>query len=439
MPELESIDGVPVWHPPLAVLELAELVVTGALDEAPALGELAGHTAPVVLEDAEGTPVARYTPGQGFEPLRPFTHGPARAARRTPAAVRAELAPPGPPGHRPVGRGSLTAEGGPVVEGGPVAEGGPLVEGGPGGVAPGGGDEGLTGPAPDALVVPVTGVLGRSQVEAVIAQGRPVVWLAVLGAGRTSALPAGSLARAVRALAEATREAGGQAVAAAVAVPRLPGEDDRVLVARVARAYADEVVPDAEAQGEPHPAFAVELDRVSRHRGLTVFFTGLSGSGKSTVAKALAERIEEHRAVSLLDGDEVRRLLSAGLTFSRADRDLNIRRIGFVAAEVTRHGGIAVCAPIAPFEQAREQVRASVEEVGAFVLVHVNTSLEECERRDRKGLYAKARQGIVKDFTGISSPYEEPVAPELRIDTERISVDDAVNQVWHLLTERGYV
>jgi sulfate adenylyltransferase len=194
---------------------------------------------------------------------------------------------------------------------------------------------------------------------------------------------------------------------------------------------------------ELHPLFAHERARADRppaRRGVTVFFTGLSGSGKSTVAKALADALEERsdRTVSLLDGDEVRRLLSAGLGFGRADRDLNIRRIGFVAAEVTRHGGLAICAPIAPFEQTRAQVKAMVEEAGDFVLVHVSTPLAECERRDRKGLYAKARAGEIPEFTGISSPYEVPVGPDLRIDTSRMHVGEALEQVWTLLTQRGY-
>jgi sulfate adenylyltransferase len=143
--------------------------------------------------------------------------------------------------------------------------------------------------------------------------------------------------------------------------------------------------------------------------------------------------------VSLLDGDEVRRMLSAGLGFSRADRDLNIRRIGFVATEVSRHGGIAICAPIAPFAQTRAQVRASVEEVGDFVLIHVSTPLAECERRDRKGLYAKARQGLIPDFTGISSPYEVPVDADLRLDTSRMDSGEALAGVWALLADRGYL
>jgi sulfate adenylyltransferase len=176
-------------------------------------------------------------------------------------------------------------------------------------------------------------------------------------------------------------------------------------------------------------------------RGVTVFFTGLSGSGKSTVAKALAERIDEDstRTVTLLDGDEVRRLLSAGLTFSREDRDLNIRRIGYVAAEVTRHGGVAVCAPIAPFDAVRREVRGRVGAVGDFILVHVATPLEECERRDRKGLYAKARRGEIPDFTGISSPYETPDDAEIRLDTTGREVDECVDEVWAHLERHGYL
>ena len=146
-------------------------------------------------------------------------------------------------------------------------------------------------------------------------------------------------------------------------------------------------------------------------QGLVLFFTGLSGSGKSTLARALHDLILERgeRTVTSLDGDVVRRNLSAGLTFSKADRETNIRRIGWVAAEIARHRGVAICSPIAPFDETRQQVRAMVEDAGgAFFLVHVATPLEECERRDRKGLYAKARRGEIPEFTGISSPYEEP-------------------------------
>ena len=166
-------------------------------------------------------------------------------------------------------------------------------------------------------------------------------------------------------------------------------------------------------------------------RGLVVFLTGLSGSGKSTLARDLRDALLERgdRTVSLLDGDQVRRLLSAGLSFSREDRDLNIARIGYVATEVARHGGIAICAPIAPYAASRSAVRSMVSEVGDFVLVHVSTPLAVCEARDRKGLYAQARAGLIDSFTGISDPYEEPVDADLVIDTSVVSRRDAVAMV----------
>ncbi|MEV0662472.1 adenylyl-sulfate kinase [Actinomadura luteofluorescens] len=192
------------------------------------------------------------------------------------------------------------------------------------------------------------------------------------------------------------------------------------------------------------PAVAAELALArppKRSRGITVFFTGLSGSGKSTVARGLADALVERggRTVTLLDGDVVRRMLSAGLTFSRADRDLNIRRIGFVAAEITRHGGTAICAPIAPYAATRAEVRRMVSAVGDFILVHVSTPLEECERRDRKGLYAKARAGQIPEFTGISDPYEEPDDADLTLDTARLTPDEAVAQILDLLVGGGWV
>jgi len=176
-------------------------------------------------------------------------------------------------------------------------------------------------------------------------------------------------------------------------------------------------------------------------RGLVVFFTGLSGSGKSTLARDLRDALLERgdRTVSLLDGDLVRRLLSAGLTFSRADRDLNIARIGYVATEVARHGGIAICAPIAPYAAARALVRSSVGEVGDFVLVHVSTPLAVCEARDRKGLYAKARAGVIGSFTGISDPYEEPTDADLVLDTSLVSRRDAVSAVLAHLSRGGWL
>jgi sulfate adenylyltransferase len=178
-----------------------------------------------------------------------------------------------------------------------------------------------------------------------------------------------------------------------------------------------------------------------RRRGFTVFFTGLSGSGKSTIAGALRYRLMEMtgRPVTLLDGDEVRSHLSSELGFSREHRDLNIRRIGWVAAEITRHGGMAVCAPIAPYDAVRKRVRAMVEAAGGFVLVHVATPLEVCERRDRKGLYARARAGAIPQFTGVSDPYEVPGDAALSIDTTMIDVDAACQAVIEWLQTAGYL
>jgi len=192
------------------------------------------------------------------------------------------------------------------------------------------------------------------------------------------------------------------------------------------------------------PSVARELRRARpprSERGLVVFFTGLSGSGKSTIARGLAEALAERgdRTVSLLDGDHVRHLLSAGLTFSRADRDLNIARIGYVAAEVARHGGIAICAPIAPYAQARAAVRAMVTEVGDFLLVYVSTPVDVCAARDRKGLYAKARAGLITGFTGVSDPYEEPRDADLVLDTSVMTRQEAVDAVLKLLTTGGWL
>jgi sulfate adenylyltransferase len=192
------------------------------------------------------------------------------------------------------------------------------------------------------------------------------------------------------------------------------------------------------------PGVTAELRRARpprRERGVVVFFTGLSGSGKSTIARALRDALAERgdRTVSLLDGDQVRQLLSAGLTFSRADRDLNIARIGYVATEVARHGGIAICAPIAPYEAARAQVRRMVGEVGDFLLIHVATPVEVCEARDRKGLYAKARAGLIDHFTGVSDPYEEPRNADLTIDTSVMNRQEAVQAALGLLTGGGWL
>ncbi len=193
-----------------------------------------------------------------------------------------------------------------------------------------------------------------------------------------------------------------------------------------------------------YPEVIEELRRTHppRHRqGFTVFFTGLSGSGKSTIANALLVRLLElgTRPVTLLDGDIVRKNLSSELGFSKEHRDLNVQRIGFVAAEITKNGGIAICAPIAPYAGSRRIVREMVGEVGVFVEVHVSTPIEVCEGRDRKGLYALARAGKIKEFTGISDPYETPESPEVRIDTTDIAPDQAVQQIVLKLETLGLI
>ncbi len=177
------------------------------------------------------------------------------------------------------------------------------------------------------------------------------------------------------------------------------------------------------------------------HQGFTVFFTGLSGSGKSTLAHALMQKLREQgdRSVSLLDGDIVRQHLSSELGFSRAHRDLNIQRIGFVAAEITRAGGIAICAPIAPYRETRRKVRHMVSTHGGFIEVHVATPLAVCEKRDRKGLYAKAREGLIREFTGVSDPYEEPEQAEIVIDTSALSAVEASNRIMLTLEQLGYI
>ncbi len=176
-------------------------------------------------------------------------------------------------------------------------------------------------------------------------------------------------------------------------------------------------------------------------QGFTVFFTGLSGAGKSTLANALINRLQEYgdRQITLLDGDIVRSNLSSELGFSREHRDLNIRRIGYVASEITKHRGIAVCAPIAPYAQIRDQVRQNISEYGGFIEIYVATPLEVCELRDTKGLYRLARQGVIKNFTGVSDPYEEPLTAELTIDTSKVSVGEAVEQIVNYLQSVGYI
>ncbi len=294
------------------------------------------------------------------------------------------------------------------------------------------------------LTVPVAGPLTTDDLAAVraAADGRPVLLLALTGHGTPEGLSVPGLVRATLAAAAHLEHAD------VVAVPlasRGDAEADHALGQRVVAAYAPGEVLGVSGEGDlpDDVAEVVDHDRPApQDQGLVLFFTGLSGSGKSTLARALHDVVLERgeRTVTSLDGDVVRRNLSAGLTFSKADRETNIRRIGWVAAEISRHGGMAICSPIAPFDETRQQVREMVDEAGgAFVLVHVATPLEECERRDRKGLYAKARRGEIPEFTGISSPYEVPEDAAVRVDTTGRTIEDALADVLDVLYDAGYL
>lgn len=176
-------------------------------------------------------------------------------------------------------------------------------------------------------------------------------------------------------------------------------------------------------------------------QGITIFLTGLSGAGKSTIAKVLYARFLEigERPVTLLDGDIVRQNLSSQLKFSKEHRDINVRRIGFVASEITKNRGIAICAPIAPYNGTRMEIRSIIEKYGGFIEVHVSTPIEVCETRDRKGMYAKAKAGLIKGFTGVDDPYEIPESPEVRIDTTHLTPDEAAQEILLLLGQKGYI
>ena len=342
----------------------------------------------VELVDPEGLPLARVTvPGGTVEPLTHAQYGPFRDLYLTPAQAREQYA----------GR----------------------------------------------TWVPVTDALTEAQVGQVRGLG-PVVLVALVGTGTPDLSPV-ALIRATRLVAQTLPDA------AVVAVPLAAHDDsdsDHALGVQVLATYAagDPVAALADDPDGDYAEVVAEVVAADRpapdEQGLVLFFTGLSGSGKSTLARALMDRILEQggRTITSLDGDVVRRNLSAGLTFSKADRETNIRRIGWVAAEISRHGGLAVVSPIAPFDETRQQVRAMVDEAGgAFFLVHVATPLEECERRDRKGLYAKARAGEIPEFTGISSPYEEPQDADVRVDTTGRTIPDALDDVIVALKEAGYL
>lgn len=350
------------------------------------------------LVDPEGLPLARVATDGSLEPLTHAQYGPFRRLHLTPAQAREQHA--------------------------------------------------------GATFVPVADALTDADLDALRGLGR-VVLVALMGTGTSSLSPV-ALVRATLAAADLLDDA------SVVAVP-LPShgdaDADHALGAQVVATYAGDdpvhalAAPPAEQDAQrpsrdpatfpgPIAAIVAEDRPEPEDQGLVLFFTGLSGSGKSTLARALMDLLLEQggRSVTSLDGDVVRRHLSAGLTFSKADRETNIRRIGWVAAEIARHGGVAVCSPIAPFAETREQVRQMVEDAGgAFFLVHVATPIEECERRDRKGLYAKARAGEIPEFTGISSPYEEPDDPAVRVDTTGRTIDDALHDVLVALDESGHL
>ncbi|MAY96989.1 adenylyl-sulfate kinase [uncultured Nocardioides sp.] len=401
------MSALPQFCPTPRELDDLELLTTGALAPLTAFDEegspvtltlpddvrrAAEQAGGVELVDPEGLPLARVTvPGGSVEPLTHAQYGPFRDLYLTPAQAREQYA----------GR----------------------------------------------TWIPVTDALTEAQVEQVRGHG-PVVLVALVGTGTPDLSPV-ALIRATRLVAQTLPDA------AVVAVPLASHgdspetvESDHALGVRVLATYAGDdpvaaLADDPEGDYAEVAASVVVADRPAPdEQGLVLFFTGLSGSGKSTLARALMDKILEQggRTITSLDGDVVRRNLSAGLTFSKADRETNIRRIGWVAAEISRHSGLAVVSPIAPFDETRQQVRAMVEEAGgAFFLVHVATPIEECERRDRKGLYAKARAGEIPEFTGISSPYEVPEDADVRVDTTGRTISDALDDVIVALKDAGYL
>jgi sulfate adenylyltransferase len=374
---------VPQLCPSPRELDDLELLLSGAYAPRDRFDEVVTLEAPdgdLELVDPEGLPLAHRAADGTLTPLSRPSHGPFRRLYLTPAQVRDRYA--------------------------------------------------------DALTVPVAGPLTDADLEAIdrARGGKPVVLLALTGTGTPQGLTSVGLVRATLAAATMLTDAH------VVAVP-LPShgdaDADHALGQDVVSSYAPgEVVATTGTGDLPDVVAAVVEQDQPAERGVVVFFTGLSGSGKSTLAQALNDLVLEsgERTVTSLDGDVVRRNLSAGLSFSREDRETNIRRIGWVAAEIARHRGVAICSPIAPFDETRKQVRAMVEAAGGeFVLVHVATPLEECERRDRKGLYAKARAGQIPEFTGISSPYEEPADAAVRVDTTGRTVEDALADVLDVL------
>jgi sulfate adenylyltransferase len=308
-----------------------------------------------------------------------------------------------------------------------------------------------------AIAVPTDRVLDRADIVALDALAAAHdAGLVILAVARAGVIADGDHYARLRALrAAVARLAPARGLLVLDTRPDTEGEPGSVIDAVLARAFGCARVVAWDAAGDALVAAAgrvgVTVDVVASappvpadpideaRRGVTVFFTGLSGSGKSTIANALRVRLLEdgRRTVTLLDGDLVRTHLSSELGFSREHRTLNVRRIAFVAAEITRHGGVAICAPIAPYADLRREARALVEAAGIFLLVYVATPIDVCEARDPKGLYQRARAGTLPEFTGISDPYDVPDDADLTIDTSQVTVVEAVDRLMSALDARG--
>jgi sulfate adenylyltransferase len=299
-----------------------------------------------------------------------------------------------------------------------------------------------TGMPASTLTVLVDAALTAADLEHLRAAERPILLLVMAGVGSPRGLSRVGLVRAALAAASELEDV---KVIAVPAARREDSERDARFRKVIAAAYGpgpDVWLPTGLGRFSDAVEAVIGRDRpTGEKRGGVLFFTGLSGSGKSTLAQAVRNHLVESdgRMITLLDGDLVRRNLSKGLTFSREDRETNVERIGWVAAEIARHGGMVICSPIAPFDRTRKLARSMATDVGAdFVLVHVATPLEVCESRDRKGLYARARLGEVPEFTGVTSPYEEPLDAELRIDTTQCSPAEACKEILKFIEMRGW-
>jgi sulfate adenylyltransferase len=430
----EDLASWPAYAPSPDVLGRVELLCAGIHEAEPALtvdvpaviGDAAAKVGHLVLTDDEGTPLADVAvvkasaglDGRGVRvdgsvrQLRPFRSGPFRTLRRRPDEVRRELAGGSVIGVVP--QQPLTTDDERILTRAAALNGARLL------VLPCVADVGSFEIPPEILVRALQASLPRLTAPAGPALLVPLPLVPGDGAAPPEAV-------------EFVTATGGTLVDPEVG-------PDPAGWARIAAAL-DAQPGVLEEFVAPDVAAVLRSWRPPRStRGLTVFFTGLSGSGKSTLASGVADAVlERGRRVTLIDGDGARRLLSSGLGFSRADRDLNVKRIGWVAAEVTRHGGVAICAPIAPFSATRAEVRQMIEALGGFVLVHVSTPLDVCEARDHKGLYAKARAGLIPEFTGVTDPYEIPDDADIRIDTSVIPVDDAVGLIVGYLVDEGWL